>query len=96
VTGGKDLKSSILVRSVSAKERESDVEVAVGPSTHAFWGKFQEHGTVHHGPQPFMRPAWDSSAIPALNEIKETLADEIKKTAKRAEAKARREIAKMK
>lgn len=33
--------------------------VFIGPSTDAFYGKFQEFGTSRHAPQPFMRPAAD-------------------------------------
>lgn len=94
-TGGKDLKNSIRVLSVPAKERESHVEVAVGPTTKAFWGLFQEFGTPHHGPQPFMRPAWDGGVMRALNEIKRTLAEEIEKARKRLARKAERLAAQM-
>lgn len=48
----------------------------------------QEFGNVNHGPQPFMRPAWDAQKVPALEGIKDDLWVEIEKTAKR---KARRE-----
>lgn len=64
----------------------------VGPSARQFHAHMQEFGTVHHGPQPFMRPAWDEKAQAALEVIKTTLGDEIEKTAariaKRAAAKA--------
>jgi HK97 gp10 family phage protein len=95
-TGGKDLKNSIRVLSVPAKERENHVEVAIGPTTKAFWGLFQEFGTAHHGPQPFMRPAFDGGAMRALNSIKKTLANEISKAVQRLARKAQREAAKLK
>lgn len=47
--------------------------VAVGPTKGFFYGLFQEYGTVRHGAQPFMRPAFDSEADGALN----ILADEL-------------------
>jgi len=31
----------------------------IGPSKKAFYGSFQERGTLHHPPQPFMRPTID-------------------------------------
>lgn len=33
--------------------------VAIGPKYEAFYGFFQEYGTVHHGAHAFMRPAFD-------------------------------------
>lgn len=53
------------------------------PKTH-----FQEFGTAHHGPQPYMRPAWDEHKARVPAEIGKNLWAEIQKTAKR---KARRE-----
>lgn len=95
-TGGKDLRSSMLVLSNPAKLRESDVEVAVGPSKKTFYGLFQEFGTAHHGPQPFLRTAFDSNVMRVLNGIKNTLAEEIEKARNRLAAKAERDAAKMK
>ena len=40
--------------------------VAVGPSKDAFWGLFQEYGTVRHGAQPFARPGFDGGYEEAL------------------------------
>lgn len=95
-TGGKDLHSSILVQSVPAKKRENDVEVAVGPSQQTFYGMFQEFGTARHGPKPFLRPAWDGHVMEVLSGIKNTLADEIDKAAKRLARKAARIAASLK
>lgn len=51
----------------------------------------QEFGNENHGPQPFMRPAWDAEAIPTLNRLGNEMWSEISKTAarqaKRAKAK---------
>lgn len=94
-TGGKDLHTSMLVQSVPAKGRESDVEVAVGPSSKTFYGMFQEFGTAHHGPHPFLRPSWDSNVMPVLGRIRDTLAEEIEKARKRLARKAEREAAKL-
>ena len=43
----------------------------------------QEFGTVNMAPNPYMRPAWDAEAMPALGIIKRELAAEIIATAKR-------------
>lgn len=48
----------------------------------------QEFGTVDHGPQPFMRPAWDADALPLLDRLGKVLAVEVEKSVKRARAKA--------
>lgn len=95
-TGGKDLHSSMLVQSVPARQRQSNVEVAVGPSRRTFWGWFQEFGTAHHGSKPFLRPAWDALVMRVLGGISKTLAFEIDKTVKRIAAKAARIAATMK
>lgn len=51
----------------------------------------QEFGNVNHGPQPFMRPAWDEHKRPALDFVGDELWSEISKTAAR---KAKREARK--
>lgn len=45
---------------------EGEVAVAVGPARWAFWGIFQEFGTIHHGAQPFARPAFDRNITRSL------------------------------
>ena len=50
----------------------------------------QEFGTVDHGPQPFMRPAWDQDSGPLLDRLGQELAVEVEKSVKRARAKAAR------
>lgn len=52
---------------------ESNHAVAVGPSKDEFYGLFQEYGTVHHGAQPFLRPAFDREGQTALNIIGDAL-----------------------
>jgi HK97 gp10 family phage protein len=47
--------------------------VAVGPAKDFFYGMFQEWGTVHHGAQPFMRPAFDSGVPAGLGIIGQQL-----------------------
>lgn len=66
----------------------------VGPDYRQFHAQFQEFGTAHHGPQPFMRPAFDEKKGEALDIIKATLGEEIMKTAKRQAARKARLAAK--
>jgi HK97 gp10 family phage protein len=47
--------------------------VAVGPTKNFFYGIFQEYGTVHHAAQPFMRPAFDSTAQTSLSILSQRL-----------------------
>lgn len=76
-------------------KKESAVEVFVGagglPQAH-----LQEFGTAEHGPQPFLRPAWDGNKMTALNLIKTDLAKEIEKARARLARKAERLAAKIK
>lgn len=51
----------------------------------------QEFGTINHGPQPFLRPAWDQDAMALLDRLGEQLAVEVEKSVKRARAKAARQ-----
>lgn len=100
----KDLKGSIGVgtklskRQAKLHRRENrddkqfaEVFVGAGPKPHAH---LQEFGTVNHGPQPFVRPAWDQHKDSILEGIKDDLAKEIDKTAKRRAARAARLAAK--
>ena len=59
----------------------------VGPGRHP-QAIFQEFGTIHHAPQPYMRPAWDETKDGMIDAIKRDLAEEITKTAARAAARA--------
>lgn len=42
-------------------------------------GVFQEYGTVHHGPQPFMRPALDQGKSQAIEAMRKRMKDRIDK-----------------
>lgn len=95
-TSGKDLHSSIVTATTPSRNRDSDVEVSIGPSRKTFWGLFQEFGTSHSGAQPFMRPAFDSKVMQVLSGIRDRLADEIEKARKRLARKAERDAALMK
>jgi len=52
---------------------EFQAAVAVGPSKLAFYGIFQEYGTVEHPAQAFGRPAFDGSRDEALQILGEGL-----------------------
>lgn len=95
-----DLKASIAVstklssrqagvhRRMFRNDRAS-VEMFVGagplPSAHT-----QEFGTVHHAPQPFMRPAFDQDHINLLRRLGDEMAKEIDKAVTRAARRAAR------
>jgi HK97 gp10 family phage protein len=80
-------------RQKSQHKKESEVEIFVGPGGLP-QAHLQEFGSSVHGPQPFLRPAWDSNKMSALNNIGKELASEIDKAAKRLERKAARLAAK--
>lgn len=52
---------------------EGEAAVAVGPEKAFFYGLFQEFGTVRHGAQPFIRPAFDEQSGAALRIIQEDI-----------------------
>lgn len=80
-------------RQKSKHKKESEVEVFVGAGPLA-QATAQEFGTAYHGPQPFMRPAWDSNKRGALQSLKGAITTELEKARKRAARKAARILAK--
>lgn len=64
-------------------------EMFVGTNNPA--GVQQEFGNERHGPQPFMRPAWDAEKMPTLDRIGDSLWFEIEKSAQRLARKAARQ-----
>lgn len=58
--GAPDLAENIEFGNTTADS--GDVAIALGPTKRFFYGSFQEFGTSRHGAQPFMRPAFDSTA----------------------------------
>lgn len=96
-----DLKASIVVgkplnkrQRALAKKDQNKALVTVYMGTNDPAGVQQEFGNVNHGPQSFMRPAFDAEAKPTIERIKPLLGAEIEKTAarltKRRAAKAAR------
>jgi CheY-like chemotaxis protein len=71
---------------------ESLVELYVGPGQHP-QAITQEFGTSFHPPQPFMRPAWDQTQRPMIEDIKRELWADIQRTAARAARRAARQTA---
>ncbi len=49
----------------------------------AYWGMFQEFGTSKMGARPWLRPAWDATAAPALDIIGKSLGQGVEKSAVR-------------
>lgn len=90
---GIDTGTRLTRRQKSLHRKRSKVEVHVGAAGHP-QAHLQEFGTAHHGPQPFMRPAWDGNKMGVLGSIKDDLAAEIDKSAQRARRKAARLAAK--
>ena len=74
------------------KKNEVETYLSTEGAPHAH---LQEFGTVNMPANPFLRPAWDQHSDPTLDEIKDEMWVEIKKSVDRLERKARREAAKM-
>ncbi|RMC37498.1 HK97-gp10 family putative phage morphogenesis protein [Paracoccus alkanivorans] len=74
-------------RAAKASGQASDVQLYLGPSKDSFYGKFQEFGTVHHAPDPFLRPAFDREAQPTVERLKPILWEEIEKSVARVAAR---------
>lgn len=103
-TQGNDLKASItvgtrlnkrqarLARREARKHGKSFVEVYMGTDDPA--GVQQEFGNAHHGPQSFMRPAFQSHARGAIDIVARDLGDEIDRTVARAAKRAAKKAAK--
>lgn len=76
------------------KHDKTSVEMFVGPSylmgDGGRHGHLQEFGTVHHAPQPFMRPAWDQDHKNLLARLGDEMAKEIDKAVTRAARRAAR------
>lgn len=93
-TGDRAAASGALIaarRSSSSKGGAPVVMMFVGPAgAPARWGSLQEFGTINHGAQPFMTPAWESQKNRALEVLITELKRELKKAIDRAKRKAAR------
>lgn len=92
--GGSKADAVAAMREARSAGGESFAEVYMGPGKGGAHGVLQEFGTVHHAPQPFMRPAFEQHKGEALNIIKRDLGDEIDKAARRAAKRAAARAAK--
>ena len=105
-TGGNDLRESISVSTKLGgyakrlnKRSKSEAEAHMGPAGKGGTkappqGTQQEFGNQNHGPQPFMRPAWDGGKDALLEGIADDFWTEISKAAARQAKKAARLAAK--
>lgn len=73
--------------------KKSPVEIFAGPGRSPA-GPQQEFGNENHGPQPFVRPAWDEGAEGMLDAIGGDLGSEIAKAAERLAKKQARLMSK--
>ena len=95
-----DLRDSIKTKNAKAQrvkgsaryQRQDGISILTGPSTlkGGSYGYFQEFGTVHAPPQPFMRPAADSEGPEVIKIVADELRDAIDKSLARARKKAAR------
>lgn len=99
-TNAKDLKASIVVgtklttrqaRMAKKRDDKAFAEVHMGTADPA--GVQQEFGNVNHGPQSFMRPAFQQDARGAIDIVAKELGGEIMRTAKRRAARAAKKAA---
>lgn len=76
------LKPSLRIATVPASQtpHSATVVVTVGK---AFWGMFVEFGTRFMAARPFLRPAFESKKMDALNRLGKALGEEIEKATKK-------------
>lgn len=71
---GFHLADSMEISTIGSRSRdrqEGEATVAVGPTKEAFWGLFQEIGTIRHGPQPFAHEAFDNQTKQTFDILQE-------------------------
>lgn len=89
-SGGTQAEAVTALR--DARRGQSAVFMYVGPGQHP-QAVLQEFGTVHHVPQPFMRPAWDAEGMKTLDRLAAELWADIQRTARRQARRAARAAA---
>lgn len=87
-SGGSRSQAGAALRSTVSALGGAKVVAYVGPTPRAFHGLFQEFGTYRHGPQAFLRPAFDSDSRSFIQRLGVEMSDEINKAAARARRKA--------
>lgn len=63
------------------REGETGIVVRIGPTVRGFTGRFLELGTSHQSPEPWARPAADSSASEVRKVFGQVVASEVKEVA---------------
>jgi HK97 gp10 family phage protein len=81
------VSTKLSARQSSQNQKESAVEVYVGPAPSAR-SIVTEFGNAHQAAHPHMRPAWDANVNKVLDGITKELADEIEKARARLARKA--------
>lgn len=77
-------------------ESRSVTQVYMGPNADGYpQAIFMEFGTKHHGPRPFMRPAWEQDQRAVLERLRVELRKEIDRALARARARAARAAARL-
>ena len=71
--------------------RDGDVDMHIGAG--AMHAHFQEFGTRHHNPQPYLRQAWDGAKTKVLSELKRALWENIQKAVAARQARHARRAA---
>lgn len=69
------------------------IQMAMGPATGfgaTYYAAHVEFGTIDTPAQPYMRPAWDTGKMDALDYVQDNLAREVEKAIGRAARKATR------
>lgn len=74
------LKLSLRIATVPASQTPHSATVVVSVGK-AFWGLFVEFGTRFMSAKPFLRPAFESKKMDALNRLGKSLGEEIEKAA---------------
>lgn len=71
---GVHLADSIEISTIGSRSRDrqqGEATIAVGPTIEAFWGLFQEFGTIRQAPRPFAGPAFDNQTKQAFKILQE-------------------------
>jgi len=84
-----DIGTKLSPRQKSINNKESKVEVYVGPPSMPR-AIVSEFGSYKETPRAFMRPAWDQNKRTAFEKIRDILAEEIEKARERAARKTAR------
>ncbi len=89
-THGRHLADSMVISSVRGLQGglENDPTVSVGPSKEAFWGFFQEVGTISHSPSPFAGTAFEATTGAAFAIIQDRTWELIRKAIQRGGGRA--------